>query len=580
MDTKIHQQIDELLAAEVHDQLSSSEQSALHAHLVDCAECRQLHKEQKNMNKLLQENYERENVDGTFEQRMLSGFRSRVPGRTGLGGLLANLMRLRGVQISAAAALLLALVQMGHMLTGEDPSRTRVIEHLHAVGSKNVDRLAEPSPVTEWRGSVSGTFAQQSNIAGSESPTVMAALKSAPGAAPEELSKSARLQSAGRPEQRQAPAQPVPPNDAKTEVSADMAESAPGSGSALANRKLVRNAQVDLEVINFDDALQKITAFSREDGGYIATTSSEKQQNGKLRGEIVVKVLPDSLDRFLGKLRGLGELKNQSISTEDVTKTYFDTDSRLKNARVMEQRLIEILKKKSEDVNDLLQVEKELGRVREEIERMQGELKFMDAQVQFATVTISLAEKEMNVPAAFLLKEQAQLSLYAPDVEKVYNEIKGVASPKVQITTAQLDRDNSGRVSARLSMLIAPEESDATIARVKGMGRVENFQVHTERVAQGGEGMSEQARTERDKVQLNITLSREEQEQALQQTSLPFGPARWRRKRKSCAVSLKNRMAGSAAPPSVGIRMDANMPMFLCAFRSRTTPRLCNRSIR
>jgi hypothetical protein len=124
------------------------------------------------------------------------------------------------------------------------------------------------------------------------------------------------------------------------------------------------------------------------------------------------------------------------------------------------------------------------------------------------------------MPAAFLLKEQAQLSLYAPDVEKVYNEIKGVASPKVQITTAQLDRDNSGRVSARISMLIAPEESEMTIARVKGMGRVENFQVHTERVAQGGEGISEQAKTERDKVQLNISLSRDEQEQAFQQTSL------------------------------------------------------------
>ncbi|HWN24558.1 MAG TPA: DUF4349 domain-containing protein, partial [Candidatus Sulfotelmatobacter sp.] len=68
--------------------------------------------------------------------------------------------------------------------------------------------------------------------------------------------------------------------------------------------------------------------------------------------------------------------------------------------------------------------------------------------------------------------------------------------------------------------LIAPEESDAQIARVKTMGRVENFQVQTERVAQGGTGMSENARTKRDKVELNITISREEQEQALQQTSL------------------------------------------------------------
>src|SRR5207237_3905639 len=161
-----------------------------------------------------------------------------------------------------------------------------------------------------------------------------------------------------------------------------------------------------------------------------------------------------------------------------------------------------------------------LGRVREDIEKIQGALKYMDAMVQFATVTISLAEKDLEEPAGFLLKERAQVALYAPEVEKVYNDIKALASPKTQITNAQLDRDNTGRVSARLSILIAPEESDAQIARVKTMGRVDNFQVQTERVAQGGTGMSQNARTKRDKVELNMTISREEQEQAFQETSL------------------------------------------------------------
>ena len=202
---------------------------------------------------------------------------------------------------------------------------------------------------------------------------------------------------------------------------------------------MIRNAEVQLEIVSFEDAVQKITGLAKEEKGYVATSSSEKQANGKLRGEVVVKVLPDNLDRFLQKIRGLGELKNQTLGSEDVTKAYFDTDSRLKNARVMEQRLIEMLKTKTGKVSDLLQVEKELGRVREEIEKMQGELKYWDSQVQFATVTISLAEKELEEPAAFLLKERAQLSLYSPEVEKIYNDIKALASPKVQITNAQIE---------------------------------------------------------------------------------------------------------------------------------------------
>jgi hypothetical protein len=44
--------------------------------------------------------------------------------------------------------------------------------------------------------------------------------------------------------------------------------------------------------------------------------------------------------------------------------------------------------------------------------------------------------------------------------------------------------------------------------------------VQTERIAQGGSGMSQNAKTKRDRVELNVTISREEQEQAFQQTSL------------------------------------------------------------
>src|SRR5439155_10585706 len=104
-----------------------------------------------------------------------------------------------------------------------------------------------------------------------------------------------------------------------------------------------------------------------------------------------------------------------------------------------------------------------------------------------------------------------------------YNQIKSLASPEVQITNGQLNRDYSRRFSTQMSMLIVPEESDGVIGRVKVFGRVEKFQTQTQRTAQGGNSGaagSENARTKRDKVELNVAISREEQEQAFQQTSL------------------------------------------------------------
>jgi hypothetical protein len=517
----IHEQLDEFLAADLHDELTAAEREEFHAHLVECAECRQAFQEGKTMNRILNETLAEKKADPAFEQRMVSRFRDRVPKRSGLIGMITDLMRVRAVQLTAAAALLLALAQMGRIITGESMTPSTHREDYASSRLENPLRSndQEKPGATRDAGVFGKTDARMKAAEMAAPPAPPPSVDAVTSTVPKPQSEALRAAGLTKTKKNEFREEKSAAPDTTAEAPAEPAAS-PSTTGPTANRKLVRNATAELEVVSFDESVQKITAFAAEEKGYVSTTSSEKQANGKLRGEIVVKVLPDNLDRFLGKLRGIGELKNQALTTEDVTKAYFDTESRLKNARLMEQRLIEILKTKSKDVADLLEVEKELGRVREEIETMQGELKFMDSQVAFATVTITLAEKNMNVPAAFLLKERAQLSLYAAEVEKTYNDIKALASPKIQITNAQIDRDNTGRVSARLSLLLAPEESEAVINKIKGMARVENFQVTTDRVSQGGDGLGESAKTERDKVELNITLSRDEQEIALQSTSL------------------------------------------------------------
>ena len=83
METTLHNEIEAWLAADIHGQLSEQERDALHQHLVECKACRQLHQEEKIMHKLLEEKLATEKADPTFEQRMLSGFRRRIPDNRG-----------------------------------------------------------------------------------------------------------------------------------------------------------------------------------------------------------------------------------------------------------------------------------------------------------------------------------------------------------------------------------------------------------------------------------------------------------------------------------------------------------------
>ncbi|MGI8957034.1 MAG: DUF4349 domain-containing protein [Chthoniobacterales bacterium] len=515
----IHDEIESWLAAEVHDQLATEERAALQQHLAGCAACRALQEEEKQMHQLLEKTLATEAADPAFEQRMLGRFRDKVP--EGGGGLLAffsGLLRMRAAQVTAVAALLLTLVQVGKMVTGErgEPFRAETTAAFAPPPLRNEKKSAEERP--NVTGSNIPTAAEVGPQGGSSS--TIDALASRDRETLErglvDKAKAPAEMATTQGKENDRPDQPDAPGGNRVEGS-----SLPAPVTPADSRKLIRSAQLELQVLNYEAAVQRLTTIASEQGGFVATQNSSKLPNGKLQGSVVIKVLPEKLDRFLEKARGLGELKNQTLGSQDVTKAYLDTDARMRNAQRMETRLLEMLEKKTGKVSDLLEVEKELARVRESIEQMQGELKYYDALVQYATVTISLAEKDLDEPAAFLLRETANLALFSADVEKTFAEVKGaLQNAKAQVVQSTLDRDNSGQATARLTLLLAPEESDAIIARIKSMGRVQSFNVQTERVAQNGSGLSNTAKVERDKVQLNLVISRLGEEQPVQQTSL------------------------------------------------------------
>jgi hypothetical protein len=279
---------------------------------------------------------------------------------------------------------------------------------------------------------------------------------------------------------------------------------------AIDTRKLIRNAQLDLEVRSFQNAMDEITALTKAAGGYVDTSNSQKGGNGKLQGTVVVKVLPENLDDFLFKLRDLGQVQNQSVSTEDVSKDYYDTQARLDNSRRMEEQLQDLLKHANSKVSDLLQVERELGRVRGDIEQMQGQLKLYDFQVEYATVTMNVREKDMNQAAAYLLKEQDDFSLFATDVEATFQKARQAADEfKAQVLVANLVHNSGSDVAAELTVMVAPDQIESFLAEIRGLGRVANFTRQTQRVAKDGgdsDQPADQTRTEKDKVQVHLSI--------------------------------------------------------------------------
>ncbi len=572
----IHENIEEFLAAAVTDGLSPEERKNFELHLAQCEQCRALNENQKTMSTGIAETFQKIKPDENFELRIAQKFRRRSQSlrRFQLGDWLIRLPRMPVAQGLAALLLTMALIKGGQILTGEKPGQPAVISSaktwaMHDERGYDIGGASSDQGKTETMRRL-GVLPQQ-NLHGFNSfagtTTVSGGtlnFQSATPAAPAATSQAQVPMIARNKEELGHENFDYRADEKHGLTSARDSDSSFGSNGAVAalkkldaaseeskaalasdkskqladgqlpaappeqplapaplqpDRKLIRNATLEFEVKNFEATVETIRAITGEEQGYVATADSARGANGKLRGTIVVKMLPANLDRFLLKLRALGELKNQRIGSEDVTKAYFDTDARLRNSRLMEQRLLDMLQKNTGKVSDLLQVEKELARVRGQIEEMQGELKYWDALVSYATVTISLYEKDLNQAAAFLLKEHANLSLFSQDVESTYAAAKSEATKaQAQVLQSKLERDANGRVSATLSLLLAPDTADQTIMRMKALGRVQTFTTQDERVAQGGSGASDTARVERDKVQFDLLISRDEESR--RQTSL------------------------------------------------------------
>ncbi len=157
-------------------------------------------------------------------------------------------------------------------------------------------------------------------------------------------------------------------------------------------RKLIRHGTLGLEVRSVESALSSVRQQAQSTGGYTTEESQRQDEYGVKTASITWRVPAEKLDAAMERLKALGRVEQVSVTAEDVTEQYFDVEIRLNNQRQLEARLLDLLKRSSNNLSDLLNVEREVARVRGEIEQLEGRKRFWDNQVALSTLTVNLHE--------------------------------------------------------------------------------------------------------------------------------------------------------------------------------------------
>ncbi|MBI3466272.1 MAG: DUF4349 domain-containing protein [Planctomycetes bacterium] len=275
----------------------------------------------------------------------------------------------------------------------------------------------------------------------------------------------------------------------------------------VAPRKVIRSGEIEFEIDSFDSAVEKITQITTEEGGIVATVNSEKLPNGKVRGSVVIRVPPERLDMLVLKLRALGELKSQKIGSQDVTKQYTDLESRLRAARAMEERLLEMIRTGKGEIKDLLQAEKELGVWRTKIEEMEGELRYYNNLIALSTLTLTLYEKEIRSPAAVTETERVQMGIEVEDVEQAHREaLEAIAEANGRVTKSELKQHAAEQFSAVIQFEVAPDAGGPLRDRLRQLGHVARLEIDRLQQTEGGTGRPRDARSVRNDTQFFVSL--------------------------------------------------------------------------
>lgn len=158
------------------------------------------------------------------------------------------------------------------------------------------------------------------------------------------------------------------------------------------NRKIIYEAHLRLEAVDFDAATTSILQQLEQLDGYVSSSSVEGQMGvSKRYAEYTFKIPQQNYNKMLSAISQNTNVLSQSENAQDITSEYIDIEARLKSLKTQEERLLDMMKSAGE-LETLLAVQNQLADVQYRIESITAQKNTYDQLIEFTTINITLDE--------------------------------------------------------------------------------------------------------------------------------------------------------------------------------------------
>ena len=161
------------------------------------------------------------------------------------------------------------------------------------------------------------------------------------------------------------------------------------ANAAQFGRMVIRTAQLSLLVENTDATEAKVRNLVQTIGGYILTSETNGDEENR-NVSLTFKVPAERFDEALNNLAQFAtKVQNRSVTGEDVTDQFVDTEARLRTLRATEARLLEFLNA-AKTTEEALQVNEQLTNLQGQIEQASGRIQLLKQSTSFSTITVNM----------------------------------------------------------------------------------------------------------------------------------------------------------------------------------------------
>ena len=180
--------------------------------------------------------------------------------------------------------------------------------------------------------------------------------------------------------------------------------------------KIIRTAEVRLEVEDASQAYTKVSAICQELGGYLASSNFRKDHEGRQAGTITMRIPKDKFLDALNKINALGKVENSSTQSQDVSQDYANLKNQLETTMIIYNKMMEALQKRQVTIPEAMRLENELTPILRRVEHLKNKIDYLNNAISFTTVTVHFREPKVSLKALKDSKQGIQESMLAATI--------------------------------------------------------------------------------------------------------------------------------------------------------------------